>query len=93
VPDKTVCLGVETSMEEQAELLAFLDKIRDVFTWSTVDLIGVSRDITEHRMQVTPNMKPRKHRLHKMSEEKVEAAMADVQRLLDARFIREVTYP
>jgi hypothetical protein len=28
-----------------------------------------------------------------MSEEKVEAAKADVQRLLDACFIREVVYP
>jgi hypothetical protein len=28
-----------------------------------------------------------------MSEEKVEAAKVDVQRLLDASFIREVTYP
>jgi hypothetical protein len=28
-----------------------------------------------------------------MSEEKVEAAKAEVQRLLDAGFIREATYP
>jgi hypothetical protein len=28
-----------------------------------------------------------------MFEEKVEAAKAEVQRLLDAGFIREVTYP
>jgi hypothetical protein len=30
--------------------------------------------------------------LHKMTEEKVEAAKAEVQRLLDVSFIREVTY-
>jgi hypothetical protein len=28
-----------------------------------------------------------------MSEEKIEAVKAEVQRLLDAGFIREVTYP
>jgi hypothetical protein len=42
---------------------------------------------------VNPTVKPRKQKLHKMSKEKVEAAKAEIQRLLDACFIREVTYP
>jgi hypothetical protein len=45
VPDRVVCLGTEMCLEEQAELLAFLDKNNDVFTWATSNLIGVSRDI------------------------------------------------
>jgi hypothetical protein len=93
VPDRVACLGIETSPEDQAELLAFHDKNRDIFSWSTSDLIRVSRDIIEHRLQVNPNAKPRKQKLHKMSDKKVEAAKAEVQRLLDAGFIREVTYP
>jgi hypothetical protein len=43
VPDRAVCLSTETSLEEQAKLLAFLDKNSDVFAWSTSDLVGVSR--------------------------------------------------
>jgi hypothetical protein len=42
------------------ELLAFLDKNIDIFTWSTSNLVGVSRDIIEHMLQVNPNVKPRK---------------------------------
>jgi hypothetical protein len=38
-------------------------------------------------------MKPGKQRLHKMSNEKVAVAKAEVQRLLSAWFIREVHYP
>jgi hypothetical protein len=72
--------------------LAFLDKNNDVFALSTLDLIGMSRDIIEHTLQVNLNVKPRKHKLHKMSEEKVEATKTEVQRLLDVSFIREVTY-
>jgi hypothetical protein len=72
--------------------LAFLNKNNDIFMWSTSDLIGVSRDIIENQLQVSPNVKPRKQKLHKMSEEKVEAVKAKIQRLLDAGFIREVTY-
>jgi hypothetical protein len=46
--------------------------------------MGVSKDIIEHKLQANPSQKPRKKRLHKMSDEKVAAAKAEVQRLLDA---------
>jgi hypothetical protein len=55
--------------------------------------VGVSRDVIEHQLQVNPNAKPKKQKLRKISKEKVEAVKAKVQRLLDAGFIREVTYP
>jgi hypothetical protein len=81
------------SLEEQAELLQFLNKNINVFAWSTSDLLGVSREVIEHKLQVNPNVKPKKQKLHKMSKEKVEATKAEVQWLLDVGFIREVTYP
>jgi hypothetical protein len=62
------------------------------FAWSTSDLIGVNTEVIEHKLQVNPNAKPKKQKLHKMSEEKVEVKKAKVQRQLDARFIRGVTY-
>jgi hypothetical protein len=93
VPDRTVCIRAEMSLEEEAELLQFLDKNHDVFTWSTSDLIGASREVIEHKLQVNPIEKPKKQKLHKMSEEKLEATKAEVQCLLDVGFTREVTYP
>jgi hypothetical protein len=84
---------VEASKQEQVVLLAFLDKNSDVFAWSTSDLMRVNRDIIEQWLQVNPSAKPKKQKLHKMSEEKVEAGKAEVQRLLDAGFIWEVAYP
>jgi hypothetical protein len=56
-------------------------------------LIGVSREVIEQKLQVNPIAKPKKQKLRKMSEEKIEAVKAEVQHLLDAGFIREVTYP
>jgi hypothetical protein len=64
-----------------------------MFAWSTSDLVGVNRDIIKHRLQVSLNLKPKKQKLHKMVDEKIQATKAKVQRLLDAGFIREVTYP
>jgi hypothetical protein len=60
VLDKTICIGIEANQQDQAELLSFLDKNNDVFTWSTSDLVGVSRDAIEHQLQVRPNAKPKK---------------------------------
>jgi hypothetical protein len=93
VPDRTVCIRAEMSPEEQAELLQFLNKNSDIFAWSTSNIIGVSREVIEHELQVNPNAKPKKQKLRKMLEEKIEVVKAEVQLLLDARFIREVRYP
>jgi hypothetical protein len=46
--------------QEQAELLSFLDKNNNVFTWSTFNLVGVSRDVIEHQLQVSPNARHKK---------------------------------
>jgi hypothetical protein len=38
--------------------------------------VGVNRDVIEHRLQVSPNAKPKKQKLHKMAEEKIQAVKA-----------------
>jgi hypothetical protein len=60
VPDRIVCIRAEISPQEQVELLQFLDKNSDVFAWSTSDLIGVNREVIEHKLEVNPNTKPKK---------------------------------
>jgi hypothetical protein len=86
-------ISQDLSPSEEAELLSFLDRNNDVFMWHTSDLMGVSRDIIEHKLQMNPSAKSRKKKLHKKSDEKVVAAKAELQRLLDAGFIREFLYP
>jgi hypothetical protein len=93
VLDKTVTISQDLTPGEEKELLSFLDKNIDVFASRTSDLIGVSRDIIEHKLEVNPSTRPKKQRLHKMSDEKATTAKAEVQRLLDAGFICEVNYP
>jgi hypothetical protein len=76
--DKTVCIGAEASQEEQMKLPSFIHKNNDVFAWSTLNLVGVSRYVIEHRLQVSPSARPKKQKLHKMAEEKVKAAKVEV---------------
>jgi SOS response regulatory protein OraA/RecX len=71
----------------------FLNKNKDVFAWSAKDLQGVDRDIIEHTLETNEKIPPKKQKLRKMSEQKVKVVEAVVQRLQDAKVIREVLYP
>jgi hypothetical protein len=91
--DRAVTIGAHLSAEEDKELVQFLNKNKDVFAWSAKDLQGVDRDIIKHALETDERIPPKKQKLRKMSEEKVKAVEAEVQRLQDAQVVREVKYP
>jgi hypothetical protein len=93
MPDRAVTIVANLSAEEDRDLVRFLNKNKDVFTWSAKDLQGVDRDIIEHALETDEKIPSKKQKLRKMSEEKVKAVEAEVQRLQDAQVIREVKYP
>jgi hypothetical protein len=43
-------ISKDLAPSEEAQLISLLDKNNDVFTWRTSDLMGVSRDIIEHKL-------------------------------------------
>jgi hypothetical protein len=65
---------------------------KDVFAWSALDLVGVSRTIIEHGLGIDPSVRPKKQWLRKMSDEKTETAKAEEHRLLEAKFIEPIAY-
>ena len=91
-PRQTVIIREDLTSHEEEKLLCCLVKNKDVFAWSALDLVGVSRSIIEHSLGVDPSVRPKKQRLRKMSDEKTEAAKAEVHRLLEAKFIEPVAY-
>jgi hypothetical protein len=93
IPDRAVTIGAYLNPEEENELIQFLNKNKDVFAWLAKDLQGVDRDIIEHALETNEKIAPKKQKLRKMSEEKVKAVEAEVQRLQDAKVIREVKNP
>jgi hypothetical protein len=93
MPDRAVTIGDHLNPEEEKALVQFLNKNKDVFAWSAKELQGVDRDIIEHALETDERIPPKKQKLQKMSEEKVKAVEVEVQRLQDAKVIREVKYP
>jgi hypothetical protein len=85
-------LGLTSIPKKKKELTQFLNRNKDVFAWSAKDLLGVDRDIIEHALETDERIPPKKQKLRKMSEEKVKVVEAEVQRLQDAKVIREVKY-
>jgi hypothetical protein len=78
MPDKAVTIGANLTPEEENELIRFLNKNKDVFSWSAKDLQGVDRDIIEHTLETDEKIPPKKQRLRKMSEEKVKEVETEV---------------
>nr|AAT77832.1 putative gag-pol precursor [Oryza sativa Japonica Group]ABF96916.1 retrotransposon protein, putative, Ty3-gypsy subclass [Oryza sativa Japonica Group] len=76
-PTKLVSLGDDMGEEEVESMLEVLKKNINIFAWSPDE----------------PDIKPRKHKLCKMSADRQEAAKAEVQKLLRAGVIQEIDHP
>jgi hypothetical protein len=92
-PKQMVVISEDLTSQDEDKLISCLSRNKDVFAWSALDLVGVSRTIIEHGLGIDPSMRPKKQRLRKMSDEKTEAAKAEVHRLLEANFIEPIAYP
>jgi hypothetical protein len=92
-PQQMVTISEDLTLHDEERLLCCLSKNKDVFAWFALDLVGVSRSIIEHGLGIDPSVRPKKQRLRKMSDEKTEAAKAEVHRLLEAKFIEPIAYP
>jgi hypothetical protein len=83
----------EDLLPEEERLLSYLNRNKDVFAWSTLDLIDISLTIIEHSLGIDSTVRPKKQKLRKMSDEKTKAAKAEIHCLLEAKFIESIAYP
>jgi hypothetical protein len=69
-PKQTIIISEDLTSHDEERLISCLSKNKDVFVWSALDLVGVSRTIIEHSLGIDPSVRPKKQRLRKMSDEK-----------------------
>jgi hypothetical protein len=60
--DRQVTISATLDPEEEHELLEFMSKNKDVFTWSASDLRGISHVIIEQRLDTDTKIKPKKQK-------------------------------
>ena len=63
MPKQTVTISEDLTSLEEERLLCCLAKNKDVFAWSALDLVGVSRSIIEHSLGIDPSVRQKKQRL------------------------------
>ena len=92
-PEKFTRIG--TSMKEKAkiDLIQFLRKSIDVFTWSHDDMPGIDPSVITHRLNVYPSSKPVRQKKRVFAPERDRAIKEKVRKLTTAQFIWEVYYP
>jgi hypothetical protein len=56
-------------------------------------MLGVPRELSEHKLKVYPPAKPIRQKLRRFTPDKREAIRAELARLVTAGFIREVLHP
>jgi hypothetical protein len=74
-------------------LVTFLQANLDVFAWYMSDMPGIPREVIEHKLGIDPAFKPIKQKERRYTPERCETIQLEVNKLLEARFIRPVDYP
>jgi hypothetical protein len=74
-------------------LIKLLKEYKDCFAWDYSEMPGLDRSIVEHRLPIKPGFKPYKQPPQKIYKDEVLADVKkEVERLIDANFIRPCRY-
>jgi hypothetical protein len=74
-------------------LVDFLRTNADILAWSPSDMPGIPREVAEHSLDILPHSRAVQQRLRRFDEERRRAIGAELRKLLEAGFIKEVFHP
>jgi hypothetical protein len=74
-------------------LITFLQDNLDVSAWQILDMPGIPRKVIEHKLGIDPLYKLVKQKERRYTPEGCKTIRQDVNKLLEAGFIRPVDYP
>ena len=91
--NKTTKIGTTLSLKMRTRLIRFLKENLDIFAWSREDMMGISPEVIQHKLNVNPERKPVQQRRRTFAPERDQVVVEEVTKLLTVGFIREVYYP
>jgi hypothetical protein len=71
----------------------FLCANADIFVWSPSDMPGIPREVAEHSLDILPHSRVVQQQLRRFDEERRRAIRVELQKLIEAGFIKEVFQP
>ena len=87
-------MTIEACLPEglEAALVVFLRENADVFSWESLDLPGIPREVIEHHLAVCPNAHPEKQKVRRQAHDPHDFIMEEVRKMKKAKIIREVIH-
>ena len=74
------------------EMIALLKEYRDCFAWDYTEMPGLDRSIVEHRLPLKKGFRPFQQPARQMKAEVLEEVKKEIEKMLDAGFIRPCRY-
>ncbi|GKV50077.1 hypothetical protein SLEP1_g56793 [Rubroshorea leprosula] len=91
-PSRKTQIGTKLNPEERAELIAFLQANKDVFAWTSADMPGIPTSVFQHKLSTNPLKKPVAQKRRLFGGERLQVIKEEVEKLLQAGFVRRVDY-
>ena len=92
-PEYLSYIGSKLVEDLKSPLTHYLRQNRDVFAWKQADMGGIDPTVITHRLNVSPSFKSVKQKRRSFALERKKAINEEVEKLLQAKAIREVEYP
>lgn len=92
-PERYFLVGKTLAEHEEKELIAFLKDHIDIFAWTPQEMPGIDPEVICHHLNVDPQHKPVVQKARRSAPQHADALIEEVERLLEADAIREVSYP
>nr|GEX75091.1 reverse transcriptase domain-containing protein [Tanacetum cinerariifolium] len=90
--DQEVAIGGTLSAKGCTELCSILKNNLDIFAWQPSDMTGVSRSVSEHRLNIREGYSPVRQKKRGQAPERAKAIQVEVQKLVEAGIMRKVYY-
>lgn len=78
---------------EKTKITTFLRENQDVFDWKHENMPRIDREVIQHHFNINPMCKLVQQRRRVFAPEHNKVVAKEVEKLLEAKFIREVFYP
>ncbi|XP_072052062.1 uncharacterized protein [Arachis hypogaea] len=91
-PSKFTFIGTSMDDEARIKITNFLRANTDLFAWTSGNMPGISPSVITHKLAVSPAARPVSQKKRNLGAEKRSASMTEVNKLLEAKFIREIRF-
>jgi hypothetical protein len=69
---KTIQIRAGLNPKYESELVNFLRRNKDIFVWSLVEMSVISREVSEHTLNIKPGSRPVKQGMQRFNQKRTE---------------------